>query len=80
MPTGHVRWVIDPVDYLQPLVFDTDGYTWRDRSKKARIKALDRIRLGRPRVVKAFVGTQSMTAHDGRRAHPQLRGVVQQDS
>ncbi len=44
----HVRWVIDPVDYLQPLAFDTDDDTWRDKSKKDRIKALDRIKLGRP--------------------------------
>ncbi|MFY1696060.1 MULTISPECIES: MBL fold metallo-hydrolase [unclassified Solwaraspora] len=58
----HVRWVIDPVDYLQPLSFDTDDDTWRDRSKKDRIKALDRIKLGRPRTVKAFAGTQRMTA------------------
>ena len=32
------------------------------RIARGRIKALDRIKLGRPRTVKAFAGTQRMTA------------------
>ncbi len=32
-----IRWLIDPTDYLRPIVFDTNDDAWRDRRKESLI-------------------------------------------
>jgi hypothetical protein len=31
----RLHWLIDPVDYLKPIVYDTDNPAWADPDKKA---------------------------------------------
>ncbi len=41
-PTARpeIRWLIDPTDYLRPIVFDTDNERWRHPAKVERMGAL----------------------------------------
>jgi hypothetical protein len=35
----EIRWLIDPTDYLRPIVFDLNSSFWSNPGKGARIKA-----------------------------------------
>lgn len=33
-----IRWLIDPTDYLKPIVFDTNDKSWRDERKERKLR------------------------------------------
>jgi len=33
-----IRWLIDPTDYLKPIVFDTSDKGWRDDRKERKLR------------------------------------------